>query len=186
MRLCGEIKSIRQQKKGPVSIATGRTLNLLRSLIEYFSLIPVPVTYTVASTPATVFVLLDRTASATDMIACASEVIRMTSGAERFVLREGPRERTVDAVAVTAVTSRVHAVIARVVPIGIMAEDVRRPAVGRMAHVALNVRADVVARLGSRTPTGAVTVIASTGSTGIMEPGAADEGCSGMTEVAIQ
>jgi len=44
----------------------------------------------------------------------------------------------------------------------------------------------VTLRFKGRAAIRAVTVLASTGSAGIVEPRAADEGCGGMTEMAIQ
>jgi len=55
-----------------------------------------------------------------------------------------------------------------------------------MTHVTLFIRAYMTVWFGGGSIAGTVAVIALTGSTGIMEPGAADEGCGGMTEMAIQ
>ena len=67
-----------------------------------------------------------------------------------------------------------------------MAEAGRRPAVCCMAYVALYSRVEMTVWLGSRVAIRTVTSIALTGSTSIVYPGTTQEGCSGMTEVAIQ
>ena len=66
-----------------------------------------------------------------------------------------------------------------------MTEDIRRPGVGRVAHIALHVGADVIAWLRPCTTVTAVTVTTTTGRTGIVEPGSTDEGGSRMAEMAV-
>jgi hypothetical protein len=57
-----------------------------------------------------------------------------------------------------------------------------------MAHIALFTRAYVYMTIWREgcTAAGTMTVSAIAGRAGIVEPGAADEGCGGMTEMAIQ
>jgi len=76
--------------------------------------------------------------------------------------------------------------VTRVVPLRIMAEDVRCPTACCMTHVTLYISTQVTGWLRSRATTSAVTLVAVTSSTGIMHPSAACEGCSGMAGVAIQ
>ncbi len=66
-----------------------------------------------------------------------------------------------------------------------MTEDIRRPGVGRMTHIALHVRVDVIPWLRPCTTVTAVTVITTTGRTGIVEPGSTDEGGRRMAEMAV-
>ena len=78
---------------------------------------------------AAVLVLLNGAASAADMVAGALEVIRMTGGTKRLVLREAPRDRAADRIAVAGGASGISPVIARVIAPWIVAESVRRPGV---------------------------------------------------------
>ena len=55
-----------------------------------------------------------------------------------------------------------------------------------MTHIALFISTQVTGWLRSRATTSAVTLVAVTGSTGIMEPGTAYEGSGSMTGTAIQ
>lgn len=71
------------------------------------------------------------------MLAFAFEIVRVTGGTVRRVLRVGIRNRSAYGTTVTCVTARVPAVIARVVSLWAMAEAGWRPAVGGMTHVAL-------------------------------------------------
>lgn len=84
----------------------------------------------------TIPVLCDRTVFATNVIPFAFEVIRVTGGTVRSVLRPGIWNSSAYGTTVTCVTARVVPVISRVVPRG-MAEIGRRPGVGGMTHVAL-------------------------------------------------
>jgi len=77
-------------------------------------------------------------------------------------------------------------VVARVVPLRAMAKDVRSPAICCMTHVTLFISAYMTIWLGGGSIAGTVTIIALTGSAGIVEPRAADEGCGGVAEMAIQ
>ena len=76
--------------------------------------------------------------------------------------------------------------VARVVPLRAMTEDVRCPAVCCMTHITLFIRVYMTIWLGCRTIAWTVTAIAIICSAGIMEPRATDEGRGGMTEMAIQ
>ncbi len=140
-----------------------------------------------AAAAAAILVLLNRTASSANVIALASEIIGVTTRAVRRVLGEGPYERAADCAAVTATASRVSPVVARVVATRIMTEDIRCPALGGMAYVALYIRVQVTRWLGPRTASRIiVTVIASARTAGIVRPGASDEGRRGVTEMTIQ
>lgn len=103
-------------------------------------LVPLSVGDPVASATAAVPVLRDGTVLATDMLVFASEVIRMTGRAVRLVLRPGPGNVGADGITVAGGTTRISAMIARVVPVRIVAEVGRGPAVGGMTHVALRGR----------------------------------------------
>jgi hypothetical protein len=91
----------------------------------------------VTAATSAILVLLNGAIAAADVAAFALKVIRMTGGAEGCVLGEGPGYRGAYGRAVTGITARVPAVIARIVSIRVMAEDGRRPAVGGMTYVAL-------------------------------------------------
>ena len=67
-----------------------------------------------------------------------------------------------------------------------MTEDIRSPAIGAMAYIALFRGTQVTGRFRPRAATGAVTYIALAGRTAIMDPGAAHEGCGGVAGVAIE
>ena len=140
-----------------------------------------------AAAAAAILVLLNRTASSANMIALASEIIGVTTRTVRRVLRERPYERAADCAAVTATASRVSPVVARVVATRIVTEDIRCPALGGMAYVALYIRVQVTRWLGPRTASRIiVTVIASARTAGIVRPGTADEGRRGVAEMTIQ
>ena len=82
-----------------------------------------------AAAAGAVLVLLDGSASAADMVTGASEIIRMAGRAERLILRKTPWDRTADRIAVTGSASGIPCVIARVITLRVMAEDVGRPGV---------------------------------------------------------
>lgn len=134
---------------------------------------------------AAILVLRNRTVSSADVITLASEIVRMAGCTERCVPRGRPRKGTVDAAAVAAVAAWIHPVVTRVIPPRIMTEDIRSPGVGRMTHVTLHIRADVISRLRPCATVAAVTVIAATSGAGIVEPGAADEARCRMAEMAV-
>ena len=137
------------------------------------------------TTAAAILVLRDRAVPAADVISLASEIVRMAGSTERCVAREGPREGTVDAATVASVAAQIHPVITRVVAPGVMTEDIWRPGVGRMTHIALHIGADVIPWLRPCTTVVAVTVIATTSCAGIVEPRTADEGGRRMAEMAV-
>ena len=83
-----------------------------------------------ASAAAAVLVLLNRTASATNMIALTLEIIGMAGCAERLVPIERPYKGAVDAAAMAGTASRVSSVVTRVVAPGAVTEDIRRPGIG--------------------------------------------------------
>ena len=89
---------------------------------------------------AAILVLLDGTVAPADMIAFSPEIALMTGGAEGRVLGRRPRYRTVLTITVAPGTPWIPSVVARIVPLRVMAEAGRRPAVGRMTDVALYVR----------------------------------------------
>ncbi len=93
-----------------------------------------------AAAAAAIPVLRNGTVLSTNVLVFAFEVIRMTGRAIRFVLSPGPGNVGADGITVAGGTTRISAVIARVVPVRIMAEVGRCPAVGGMAHVALRGR----------------------------------------------
>lgn len=138
---------------------------------------------TSSATTAAILVLFDGTTPAANVIAFTAEITRMTAGTEWRVLKLigiiVPINTTAYRSFVTASTTRIPSVVARVVPLRAMAKDVRCPAVCCMTHVTLFIRAYMTAAE-------TVTVRAIAGSAGIVEPGATDEGRSGMAEVAIQ
>ena len=143
------------------------------------------------ATTAAILVLFDRAVPAADVVAFTSEVVRMTGRTVsngpcgRCVLRERPGEGAVDTIAVTGVAARIHAVVARVMALRTVAEDIRCPGVGRVTHITLHIRADVILRLRACATVRAVTVIAATRRAGIVEPAAADEARRGMAEVTV-
>ncbi len=61
----------------------------------------------------------------------------MTGRAEGCVLRPGPGNIAADGITVTSITAWIVSVIARVIPLCVMAEAGRCPAVGGMTHIAL-------------------------------------------------
>jgi len=134
---------------------------------------------------AAILVLCDGAVPAADVITLTSEIVRMAGRTERCVLREGPCKVTVDAVAVTGVAARIHPVITRVVALRTMTEDIRSPGVGRMTHIALYVRADVIPWLRPCATVAAVTVIAATPRAVIVEPGSTHEGGRRMAEMTV-
>lgn len=142
----------------------------------------------VTAATSAILVLLNGAIAAADVAAFALKVIRMTGGAEGCVLGEGPGYRGAYGRAVTGITARVPAVIARIVSIRVMAEDGRRPAVGGMTYVALlssgQMRGNRV-YLSSRV-TAIMASVAIIGTAGVVRPAAADEGCGSMTGGAIQ
>ena len=137
---------------------------------------------TSSAATAAILVLFDSTTPAANMITFAFEVIRMTAGTEWRVLKLiriiVPINTTAYRSFVTASTTRIPSVVARVVPLRAMAEDVRCPAVCCMTHITLFIRAYMTAAE-------TVTALAITGRAGIVEPGAADEGCGGVAEMAV-
>ena len=75
--------------------------------------------------------------------------------------------------------------VAGVAPLRAMAKDVWCPAVCRMTFVTLESRIQVPLWLGGCSIARTVTSIALACSTRIVEPGATDETCGSMTEMAI-
>ncbi len=89
------------------------------------------------SAAGAVLVLCDGTIFTTNVLTFASEIIRVTGGAERLVLGIGPGNSSAYYIAVAAVTAWIPAVITGIVPLRAMAEAGWRPATGGMADVAL-------------------------------------------------
>jgi len=136
-----------------------------------------------AAAAAAISVLCDSTVVAAIMIAFAFEITSMTGRAERRVLGPGPGNVSADGITVAAVTTRISAVIARIVALRVVTEISRRPAVGGMAHVALFGRLQMRQNrvyLAGRDIT-VVAGIAIVGTVGIVSPAAANEGRGGMT-----
>ena len=83
----------------------------------------------------------------------------------------------------TASTAWIPSVRAGIIPLGVMAEVGRRPAVGGMAHVALlgcqQMRGYHFITLCAATRAVAGVTVVDTA--GIVRPGAASEGCGGVT-----
>ena len=150
-----------------------------------YTLIPVELIDAVTTAAAAVLVLLHGTASAAYVITLATKIAGVAGGTERRIARERIGYRTGDGTAVAGAAPRVSSVITRVVTAGTVAEDVRRPGIGRMAHIALFCRAQVARRLAGRCAA-VVTGIALTRRAGVMEPGAADERRGGVAEMAVQ
>jgi len=140
------------------------------------------------STASAILVLRDGTVFATYMISFAFEITGMAGRTEGCVLRPGPGNVAADGVAVAARTARVPAVIARVESVGIMAENSRRPAVCRMAYIALLGCGQMRGHRVYLTGCGIAIMagIAVVGTAGVMRPGAAGEGCRSMAEIAVQ
>ncbi len=90
-----------------------------------------------ATAIAAILVLRDGSVTPADMVAVTLEIIGMAGCAERCVLGPPPRDIAGDGIAVAGGATGVTPVVARVVPVGIMIEIGRRPAVGRVADIAL-------------------------------------------------
>jgi len=87
----------------------------------------------------------------------------------------------------TLLATQVNPVVTWIIPIRIMTESGRRPAIGVMADVTLFSCRQMAIRLAGRTATVViVAAVAVTYGAGIVHPGAAYEGCRGVTEMAIQ
>ena len=93
---------------------------------------------TAPTAAAAIFVLFDSAVFSANVIAFALEITLMTAGAERCVSGRGIDKRAVHAATVAAAAPRVVPVVARIVPLGVMAEAGRRPARGEMTRVALD------------------------------------------------
>ena len=139
-----------------------------------------------ASAAAAITVLRDGTVLAADVPVLAFEVVCVTGRAVGCVLRPAPRNDGADGWAVATSASWIAPVIARVISIGIVAEDGRCPAVGGVAHVALFRRRQMQVRFGGCTAARRMTAIAVAGAARVVNPGTADKGRGGMAEVAIQ
>ena len=98
------------------------------------------ITNSVTTAAGAIPVLRDRTVFTTNMIPFAFEIIRMTGRAVRSVLRPAIRNCIVYGTTVAGGTAWIIAVIARVAPLGTMAEAGRCPAIGGMTGVALESR----------------------------------------------
>lgn len=83
-----------------------------------------------AAAAAAVLVLFNSTAFSTNMIAFTFEIIRMTGGTIGRILWIGIRNRSGHSITMTGTTPRFPSVVAGVVPLRIMGEDVRCPAIG--------------------------------------------------------
>lgn len=140
------------------------------------------------STAAAIFVLRNGAVFSADMVTLPFEIVSMTGGTEWGVLGPGPGNVAADGIAVAAGTTRVIAMIARVVPVGIMTENGRRPAVRRMTYIALLGCGQMRGHRVYLTGCGIAIMagIAVVGTAGVMRPGAAGEGCRGMAEIAVQ
>jgi len=139
------------------------------------------------STAAAIFVLRNGPIFSADMVTLPFEIVSMTGGAEGRVLRPGPGNITADSITVAAVTAWVISVVTRVVPVGIMTENGRRPAVRRMTYIALLGCGQMRGHRVYLTCCGIAIMagIAVVGTAGVMRPGAAGEGCRGMAEIAV-
>ena len=91
----------------------------------------------VTTAAATVLVFCDCAVFAAVVIVLALEVIRMAGGTERLVLGKWPGNVGADCIAVAALTAWIAAMVTRVIALTTVAEVSRRPAPGRMTHVAL-------------------------------------------------
>ena len=134
---------------------------------------------------AAILVLLDGSAPAADVITGRVEVIGMTGRAERLILREWPGNIATDNAAVALGAGQTAAMVSRVVGIGIMAEYIGCPGIGRVTHITLRSGIDVANRLTRRT-VAVVTGITGACGTRIMHPGTTNKGRRGMAEMAIQ
>ena len=116
-----------------------------------------------AAALAAVLVLLHGSAPAADVVTGALEVICMACSAERRIARIGPRNRAADRIAMAGGTPRVPSVVAGIFAPRIVAKDVRSPAGGRVADVALLCCTYMEARFGRCTTARTVTVTAAAG-----------------------
>lgn len=141
---------------------------------------------TAPTAAAAILVLFDSAVFSPDMIAFAFEITLMAGGAEGRVAGRRIYKYGVYAGAVAAAATRVSSVIARVIPLRVMAEAGRRPAAGHMALVTLNRRRQMALWLEGRPAAGAVAVVAPTNGGVVVNPDAVRESRRGMAEVAIQ
>ena len=81
------------------------------------------------STASAIFVLFDSTACSAIVITFAFEIIRMTGSAVGCILVKWIVKWKAYAIAVTSTTPRINSVIARVIPVTVVAEDAWCPAV---------------------------------------------------------
>lgn len=89
------------------------------------------------ATATAILVLLDGAALSTVVSSFTFEIIRVTGCAKGRVLGPGIRNRTAYGATVAYSTAQVPSVVARIVPLRVVTETGRRPAVGGMANVAL-------------------------------------------------
>jgi len=140
---------------------------------------------------AAILVLFDSTAPSANVITLTFEVIRMACRAIDCISLRGCilwmriRQRIIHGVPMAGAAPRVPSMIARVAPLRAMAKDVWCPGVCRMTFVTLESRTQVPLRLEGCSIAGAVTGIALTPGTIIVEPRATDEARGGMTEMAV-
>lgn len=90
---------------------------------------------------ATILVLFDSTASSAIMIPFTFKITLMTGSAERRVSGRGIYKRYTYTITVATDTAWINSMITRVIPLAVMTEDGRRPAVCGMTAIALYIGA---------------------------------------------
>ena len=135
---------------------------------------------------STILVLRNSATFTADMFIFRVKIPCMTGSTEGRILRKGPGKYRVNAIPVAATASWVPCMVARVVTLQVMAEAGRCPAGRYMAFVALECCIQVARRFGCCIATVHVTLVAVACAAGIMDPGATDESCGGVTGRAIQ
>ena len=144
---------------------------------------------TTATTAATVLVLRNSTTTTAIVVSLAFEITRVASSTKWCVNQLIRIVITIDAgtgrAFVTAATTQIQSMVARIIPGRIMTEVSRYPAVSRMAHIALLAGRQVPRQLWYRAATRAMAGIAITASTGIVHPDASNESGGSMTAGTI-
>lgn len=105
---------------------------------------------TTPTAAATILVLFDCATSSAYMITFAFEITLMTGSTEGRVAGRWIDKRRGYAITVTRATTWIIPVIARVIPLGIMTEYGRCPALRRMTLVAFKSRLEMVRRFADR------------------------------------
>jgi hypothetical protein len=143
-----------------------------------------------AAAATAILVLFDGAIFSTDVFIDRFELFRMTASTVRRVCYLAWIIVTIDTgtdqASVAAAASGISSVITRIVAARRVLEAGGRPAIGGMAYVTLFSRAQMIDGLEGRAATVNMTLVTVSGAARIMRPRTANEGCRGMTEVAIQ